>query len=29
MHENPGDSAPFQVLNLVGAIEFLGDEQAE
>jgi HPt (histidine-containing phosphotransfer) domain-containing protein len=28
MHENPGDSAPFQVLNLVGAIEFLGDEQA-
>jgi hypothetical protein len=28
MHENAGDSAPFQVLNLAGAIEFLGDEQA-
>lgn len=28
MKENVGDSAPYQVLNLAGAIEFLGDKQA-
>jgi HPt (histidine-containing phosphotransfer) domain-containing protein len=28
MNENAGDSAPYQVLNLAGAIEFLGDQQA-
>jgi HPt (histidine-containing phosphotransfer) domain-containing protein len=28
MHDNVGKAAPYQVLNLSGAIEFLGDEQA-
>ncbi len=28
MNENVGDGAPYQVLNLAGAIEFLGDQQA-
>lgn len=28
MHENAGDSASYQVLNLAGAIEFLGERQA-
>jgi HPt (histidine-containing phosphotransfer) domain-containing protein len=28
MNENAGKAAPYQVLNLAGAIEFLGDEQA-
>jgi HPt (histidine-containing phosphotransfer) domain-containing protein len=28
MHENAGNSASYQVLNLAGAIEFLGDRQA-
>ena len=28
MNENAGDSASYQVLNLAGAIEFLGDRQA-
>ncbi len=28
MQEKAGDAAPFQVLNLAGATEFLGDAQA-
>jgi HPt (histidine-containing phosphotransfer) domain-containing protein len=28
MGENVGTSAPYQVLNLTGAIDFLGDAQA-
>ncbi len=28
MSENASDSTPYQVLNLVGAIDFLGDVQA-
>ena len=28
MSENASDAAPYQVLNLAGAIDFLGDMQA-
>jgi hypothetical protein len=28
MHDNAGKAASYQVLNISGAIEFLGDEQA-